>query len=497
MRTKPDQEPPANDRKRKFEDDLVTQLEEEFGQSYHCNGCSKDITNLVRIRCAECADFDLCVTCFSAGVEPSNTSHRNTHSYRVMEMLDFEIFDDGWGADEELKLVTAIEHYGLGNWEQVAEQVGSKNRVECAEHYHRAYINSDSFPIPDMTRRIDRNRRLASNRGPPRKIPKHERPPVSQPACHEIHGYMPGRREFELECDNEAELMIKDIEFSDSDPPEEIELKMAMFSMYNAALDRRSERKKFVHDRAIVDFKKVQQTEKKRYKEEKELYQKLRVFAKMQTGADFEEFMEGLLAEAKIREEIARLQEYRRMGLRNRSEIDVYERDKRDREIYKSHHHFNTPRSRAPPLSSRGTPASLSFLPSLNGTPSNSNPPPQAALSSSLSLSQDGLQMRHTPPPSTAIASAPSGVRKPAAPLDITASDGFDLLTHNERLLCANLRLLPRAYIQIKETILREYAKNGSLRRRECRSLIKIDVNKTSRIYDFFVEMGWVSARKK
>ncbi|TPX62080.1 hypothetical protein PhCBS80983_g00735 [Powellomyces hirtus] len=498
MRTKPDQEP-TNDRKRKFDDELVTQVEEEFGQSYHCNGCSKDITNLVRVRCAECTDFDLCVTCFSSGVEPENTQHRNFHKYRVMEMLDFAIFDDNWGADEELKLVTAIEHYGLGNWEQVAEQVGSKNRLECAEHYQRMYIQSDTFPMPDMSRRIDRNSRLSHS--PPRKVPKHDRPPVSQPACHEIHGYMPGRREFETEWENDAEIMIKDLEFCDSDTPEDTELKMAMFSMYNAALDRRAERKKFVLDRGIVDFKKVQQTEKKRQKDEKDLYQKMRVFAKMQTGQDFEDFVGGLLTEMKLREEIARLQEYRRMGLRDRKEIDVYERDKRDREVAKSHHHhphsYNTPRSRATPtLSGRPTPAPSSIPASTltpTATPQPPSLPPQpSSSSSSLAAAAAGQQLGSS---STSAQPAPAGLRKPAAPLDISAAEGLDLLTHNEQILCANLRLFPKSYLVIKDTILKEFTRNGSLRRRECRQLIKIDVNKTSRIYDFFVEMGWVRSK--
>ena len=37
------------------------------------------------------------------------------------------------------------------------------------------------------------------------------------PANHEIHGYMPMRREFEHETDNDAESIIKDIEFTEED----------------------------------------------------------------------------------------------------------------------------------------------------------------------------------------------------------------------------------------------------------------------------------------
>ena len=49
---------------------------------YHCDYCSKDISNTIRVKCAVCTDFDLCVECFSVGVEIQQ--HRNDHAYQVM-----------------------------------------------------------------------------------------------------------------------------------------------------------------------------------------------------------------------------------------------------------------------------------------------------------------------------------------------------------------------------------------------------------------------------
>jgi transcriptional adapter 2-alpha len=60
--------------------------------------------------------------------------------------------------------------------------------------------------------------------------------------------------------------------------------------------------------------------------------------------------------------------------------------------------------------------------------------------------------------------------------------------------LCAQLRILPTPYLVIKETLVREYARRGGkLRRREARDLVKIDVNKTSRVWDFLVQAGYLS----
>lgn len=50
--------------------------------SYHCNYCNKDITGRIRIKCAVCSDFDLCIECFSVGAEVH--PHKSNHPYRVM-----------------------------------------------------------------------------------------------------------------------------------------------------------------------------------------------------------------------------------------------------------------------------------------------------------------------------------------------------------------------------------------------------------------------------
>jgi hypothetical protein len=71
------------------------------------------------------------------------------------DKFSFPIFDPEWGADEELLLMEAIETYGLGNWADVAEQVGSKTLHQCEQHYITHYLNSPTYPIP-VQRLFDR-----------------------------------------------------------------------------------------------------------------------------------------------------------------------------------------------------------------------------------------------------------------------------------------------------------------------------------------------------
>ena len=81
----------------------------------------------------------------------------------------------------------------------------------------------------------------------------------------------------------------------------------------------------------------------------------------------------------------------------------------------------------------------------------------------------------------------------PAAPLNLANSPSLHLLTPEEQTLCSQLRILPKPYLVIKETLIREYARRGGkLRRREARDLVKIDVNKTSRVWDFLVQAGFL-----
>ncbi|CAN1121087.1 Transcriptional adapter ADA2 [Linum perenne] len=124
---------------------------QETGKSsiYHCNYCSKDISGVVRMKCAVCSDFDLCVECFCVGAELF--PHKSIHPYRIMDNLSFPLITPDWNADEEMLLLEGIGMYGFGNWAEVAEHVGLKSKQECIDHYTAVYMNSPCFPLPDMS----------------------------------------------------------------------------------------------------------------------------------------------------------------------------------------------------------------------------------------------------------------------------------------------------------------------------------------------------------
>ncbi|KAF9372347.1 Transcriptional adapter ada2 [Podila verticillata] len=440
----------------------------EAGVKYHCDPCSRNITDTVRIRCAVCSDFDLCVSCFCTGTELGK--HKNWHDYRVMEQHSFPIFDVDWGADEELLLIEGADNFGIGNWQDIADHVGSKTREECEAHYLQVYVSSENWPMPDMHKLFDmdpdaqaaRKRQRLAQRVARVPVPvKAQKPMTSQPANHEIAGYMPGRLEFETEYENEAEQSVKDMIFNEDDAPEEVDLKLMVLEIYNAKLSKRLERRKFVFERGFLEYKKNVASEKKRSAKEREIINNVRVFAQLQTKEDYDKFVEGLLKEMQLRERIAELQEFRTNGLTTMASGEEYLRDKANRQ------------------------SSLRHLVSREGVLSdrrNARPPPQRSQDDEISSPRGTATGNKAAPP----------VRKPANPLNIQNAEGIHLLTAPEQALCSTLRIFPKSYMIIKEELLKEHARLGGLKRRQAREMIKIDVNKTGKIYDFFVEAGWI-----
>lgn len=77
-------------------------------------------------------------------------------------------------------------------------------------------------------------------------------------------------------------------------------------------------------------------------------------------------------------------------------------------------------------------------------------------------------------------------------PLDISGAPGASLLSEQEFELCSLLRLQPLQYFQSRDTLLRNYRERGFYRKSAAQKMLHIDVNKTGRLYDFFVKMAWM-----
>ncbi|KAK9284480.1 hypothetical protein L1049_023653 [Liquidambar formosana] len=397
-----DEDPNQSRSKRKRTASTVENLEptsagqgmsEGKGALYHCNYCNKDISGKIRIKCVNCPDFDLCVECFSVGAEV--TPHKSNHPYRVMDNLAFPLICPDWNADEEILLLEGIEMYGLGNWTEVAEHVGTKSKSQCIDHYNTVYMNSPCFPLPDMSHVMGKSREelLAMAKGHvevKKGFPtlgeltlKEEAPfsagvkvedsrkegPVGRssstlttgigssmgssssntsigaikkasnmaqikdgrdgikveefqsdrsvgekklrtsgdegPSVTELNGYNFKRQEFEIEYDNDAEQLLADMEFKDTDTDAERELKLRVLRIYSKRLDERKRRKDFILERNLLY---PDSFEKNLSPEEREICQRYKVFMRFHSKEEHEELLKSVIEEHRILKRIQDLQ---------------------------------------------------------------------------------------------------------------------------------------------------------------------------------------------
>lgn len=483
----------------------------------------------MRIKCADeaCGDYDLCVPCFSEG-KSSGKHDPSTHAFHVIEQHSIPIFTKDWGADEELLLLEGAETYGLGSWAEIADHIGGlRQKDEVRDHYIKTYIESSKFPLPERAspqdatladeipreefqarkkRRIEKRKEAQKNQPP--TDPK-QKPTSSVPSCHEVQGYMPGRLEFETEYFNEAEEAVQHMQFEPGDGinprtgelEPEMELKMTVMDIYNHRLTARVDRKKILFEHNLLEYRANTAKDKKRTKEERDLHNKLKPFARMMDHSDFEQFSSGVEYEYNLRQAIAQLQEWRRMQISDLKSGEKYEIDKAAR-LARAANNTSMDRfavqSRPKPNQHEPTSAASALVgPDLPLRPPTGLQTPPLSASPSVK-GESGKQLPHGHPNGTIA----KPERFPLAPLPSVTplvlnsenTADFQLLTEPEQEVCKTLRIQPKAYVVIKDAVMREAMKSGgSLKKMNVKDICHLEKKKSEKLFDFFVWSGWIA----
>ena len=84
--------------------------------------------------------------------------------------------------------------------------------------------------------------------------------------------------------------------------------------------------------------------------------------------------------------------------------------------------------------------------------------------------------------------------RRSAGPLDFVGLPSYEKLSEDERNLCSETRVLPEVFLDIQKILVKECKKSNGLRLADARSLVKIDVNKTRKLYDYFLKKELIHA---
>lgn len=553
---------------------------------YHCNYCNKDISGTIRIKCAKCPDFDLCVECFSVGAEV--TPHKSNHAYRVMDNLSFPLIHPDWNADEEILLLEGVEMYGLGNWAEVADHVSTKTKSQCYDHYMMAYMNSPCYPLPDMSHVIGKTKaellNMAKVHGEGKKVfsaygdPILSKPPKEEPSISPLRikvedvnkdalveghspsnfiaegensenkannlrgngtgkkvsnavqvkegsnglvagspalaedpltnrsiggkkpkasgeddsplleqsGYNPKRQEFDPEYDNDAELPLAEMEFKDNDSETDHELKLRMLRIYLSRLNERKRRKDFILERDLLYSRPL---DKMLSKEEKELYQRCRVFMRYHSQEEHNALLDGLNLQRRLRQRIEELQEYRAAGCRTMAEGEHYATEKKKKEAEAS-------QKKAKESCQLGASAKVAQRANrlTNRERGEGDGSPGGMVDNQRIKSNSGQASvgNNTCPAST----GQKGTKKSLIRWDITGFPGMDLLAITEQQLCTQNRLLPAHYLRMKEVLMLESLKGSSVKRSDAYRFFKVDHGKVDKVYDLLSRMGWIDGEE-
>jgi len=458
--------------------------------SYDCDACERDITKSIKILCSECESYDLCLDCFVCGTAKKK-NHELDHAYYVMDRLSFPLFTLDWSALEELNLIHGIEKYGMDNWPDISDMVGNKNIKECEEHYYTFYyktrhdylpekadcifkLDTRSYERVEIPDAVDNNKKrldvfrekkkkeeedlkkTAADSQALEEAQNKSSAPGTAEAMQRVLEYMPKRGDFFTEYDNDAESVLADMEFFDDDKPAEKELKLKVIELYNRRLDERIRRKKFVIDWGLLNVKKQQALERKRTKEEKDIYNHLKIFSRFSTPTAHQEFVENVIRERRMRELIQELNKFREMGLTSFNEVEAYIQNnkRKDKES-----------------DSRRYPECENFL----GDSSNY----LSIKNRLLTPITQAERIRGT--------QSTNSTRQGAT--DISNAPKFELLGEEEKKLCVETKIQPEKYLKIKEEILRYRAQEKIIVKSEFVKKYK-DEDKSSvgTIVDFVVK---------
>ncbi|KAK3914924.1 Transcriptional adapter 2-alpha [Frankliniella fusca] len=445
------------------------------------------------ISCVDCKNTLICTQCFASGGE--RNQHLNFHKYSVIRN-EFPLLGN-WSAKEEMALLEAMIECGAGNWADIAKNVSSRTEEDCIKHYFNYYSeNSDlqlqagetfsshkieiaqqavfapynryvsnykkisEFEAPD-----DQVKQLKNNDLKKLKVNPYlkqyqqlsQRADLSRPlfecrATQFIPGYNAARGEFSVEFDDNAEIMVAELdsELTDPDDPDyEIvtDMQVAIVEAYNERLRERNRRKHIIRRHGLLLLQKtIGWLQRFETTIGREIAEKLTGLMRVLSGKKFDFLMESLHAMGETRAKIKQLKELREKGIKSHRGHKVYARLLELR---------NQAKKDVSPLSG-------ATLPWLGGN-------------------------------AAAVTVQTSAPRKKPPPLDIMTLPGYEKLTPSERDLCSNLRLAPLSFLDFRDILVTESRRNpgSSLKLAQARVLIKIDVNKTRKLYDFLLNEGY------
>lgn len=324
--------------------------------------------------------------------------------------------------------------------------------------------------------------------------------------------------EFETEYYNDAEEAVQHMQFEpgEGEPPnvdEEANLKMVVMGIYNSRLTSRVERKRVIFEHDLLEYKRIQKEERVMSRDEQALLLKLKPYARLMKRDDFRDFAQDLLYEHNLRQSIAILQEWRRMQITDFKAGEKYEQEKHarmqrlasgnamyDRFAVSQRSTKALPAVETPPAIAALTAPALPDRSKVGGKTPALSTPSQAATGTTerKALTNGDVNLVNGAPTPLQNRAPPYDPKFPANAskfnFDQDPPTDLHILTKDEQIVCSQLRICPKPYIMMKESVIREAQRHGgALKKKSCREICRIDSTKAGKLYDFWMYSGWIS----
>jgi Myb-like DNA-binding domain/Zinc finger, ZZ type len=478
-------------------------------------------------------------------VSASSVGGRARKRYKVVPTESLPEYEEWW-PEPYIPPVQGVE---MG--QQVARDLSRKSELDFVKLTSAASSKEEVDKI-----RAEWEEKCRTNMvGAPTVLPPRPEDSDTLPGA-ELSGFMPRRGDFDIEHDNEAEGAIAEMEFLETDTEQEKQLKVKVLLIYYQKQVEREKRKQFILTRRLYDYRQYIENEQALPRDERDLRHRMRLFERFHTPAEHEQFIDEIIKAKRLRKEIAKLQMYRRIGIRSLVEAEKYELDKSRRQFHKAAQlHLEAKQAAvataiagascvstttpavpiASAISSNGSDVTDSLWKNYRTSDRKARRSMNRTSSGVSSTAASETKDDALPVATEEVAATPeadkmaekkgidmdidSGDAKVAAvdatvdvqgdnempvngeeennKFSISLSRGYDLLSRREVELCVDLRIYPEQYLQIKTALIQESLKNGLLENEgpgsSRRTVIKMDVKRRGEIVDFFLRAGWIS----
>ena len=439
--------------------DVSVEKDEIITSDSICYVCKSTLSE-PHIRCAICTNRELCCTCFSKGREFNE--HKNDHDYIIVRNEFPLIPNSDWTAKEELDFMDVLLDCGFGNWVDISRRMQGRSPEECKAHYLQNFIDHQSLPGLPKFKETEASLFYSSPTPYMFNLEDIEEPPRFSAGTVNsklLSGYNAARSDFEINFDNHAELLICDLkydEFNSEYPDDNLgrSLQTTLVSAYNIRLKERKRRQQILREHGLITLRRMN-TWLYRYDNTitKSLVDRLLVFMQVVSGMDFDYIIEGLHRAGELKFYLQKLLDFRKNGIKYFQSVPLFQKLSNIRQ--------ESERDRK------------NFLGSVD---CNWKTILQYCDSDPKATVVTGVSQRRAPPP-----------------LAIRGLPGYEKLSQVEAELCSKARIVPASFLDFKHILISENKRNGVLRLAQARVLLKIDVNKTRKIYDFLADQGYIN----